>query len=308
MSSVHFFTVSWGRRYARVSQTPTHEAMEACISLSEAYMVCAKRPGHAIKLASDLSTLGYKPFQHAEILFSRNKNNVKVVLLIYFDNVLLLVSSREAVKSVREELGRLYKIKDIGEVNYFLGIKLERNTHGTLRLSQINYIENILHRFNTAARKPVPSPMVPNKNLMEHIPRTEEEASAMIRVHHREAICALLYLSICTRPDIAVAVCTLAKQVQKPCTLHWKGVKRILRYLQGTKNKALLFQVDNTTDPLTLPVYANADWATDPNERYSRTGIACQLGASTVWWKSRKCEGFSRHLPSPYCRESHTRL
>ena len=35
-------------------------------------------------------------------------------------------------------------------------------------------------------------------------------------------------------------------------------------------------------------MYADADWRTDPNERYSRTSIVCQLGANTVWWKSRK--------------------
>ena len=215
----------------------------------------APRAWHT-KLAADLATLGYKPFQHAESIFTRDKNNVKIFLLIYVDDILLLVSSDEAVKSVKDEIGRLYTIKDLGEAKYFLGIKLERNTHGTLRLSQTNYIENILDRFNMTASKPVPSPMVPNKTLMQRIPRTEEEASAMIGVPYREAIGALLYLSIRTRPDIAVAVGTLAKHVQEPRSLHWEGVKRILRYLQGTKNKALLFRTAMSTDPLTLTVYA----------------------------------------------------
>jgi hypothetical protein len=76
--------------------------------------------------------------------------------------------------------------------------------------------------------------------------------------------------------------------VQEPRPLHWEGVKRIVRYLQVTKNKALVFQTGKSTDPLTRTMYADADWATDPNERYSRTSIACQLGANTVWWKSRK--------------------
>jgi hypothetical protein len=118
-----------------------------------------------------------------------------------------------------------------------------------------------------AASRPVPSPMVPSKTLMQRIPRTEEEASAMIGVPYREAIGALLYLSIRTRPDIAVAVGTLAKHVQEPRPLHWEGVKRILRYLQGTENKALVFQTGKSADPLTLTMSADADWATDPNER-----------------------------------------
>jgi hypothetical protein len=139
-----------------------------------------------------------------------------------------------------------------------------------------------------AASRPVPSPMVPRKTVMQRIPITEEEASTMIGVPYREAIGALLYLSIRTRSDIAVAVGPLAKHVQERRPLHWEGVKRILRYLQGTKNKALVFQTGKSTDPLTLTMSADADWAIDPDERYSRTGIACQLGANTVWWKSRK--------------------
>jgi hypothetical protein len=103
-----------------------------------------------------------------------------------------------------------------------------------------------------AARRPVPSPMVSSKTLMQRIPKTEEEASAMIGVPYREAIGALLYLSIRTRPEIAVAVGTLAKNVKEPRPINWEGVKRILRYLKETKNKALVFQTGKSTDPLTL--------------------------------------------------------
>jgi Reverse transcriptase (RNA-dependent DNA polymerase) len=70
----------------------------------------APRVWHA-KLAADLATLGYKPFQHSESIFSRDKNKVKVFLLIYVDDILLLDSSHEAVKSVKDEIGRLYAIK-----------------------------------------------------------------------------------------------------------------------------------------------------------------------------------------------------
>jgi hypothetical protein len=94
------------------------------------------------------------------------------------------------------------------------------------------------------ASKPVSSPMVPNKNMMEHKPRSKEHASSIIIIPYREAIGALLYISIRTRPDIETAVGTLSKHVQEPHSLHWERVKRILRYLQGTKNKALVFRTE----------------------------------------------------------------
>jgi hypothetical protein len=152
-------------------------------------------------------------------------------LLIYVDDTLLLVLSHDTAKSVKEEIESLYPIKDLGEAKYFLGIKIDDNSNGTLRLSQTNYIENILERFNMTASNPVSSPMVPNKNMMEPKPRSKEDASSMISVPYREAIGALLCLSIRTRPDISVAVGTLAKHVREPHALHWEGVKRIIRYL-----------------------------------------------------------------------------
>jgi hypothetical protein len=46
------------------------------------------------------------------------------------------------------------------------------------------------------ASKSVSPPMVPNNNMMELKPSSKEDSSSMISVANREAICALLYLSI----------------------------------------------------------------------------------------------------------------
>jgi Reverse transcriptase (RNA-dependent DNA polymerase) len=252
-------------------------------------MACAKRQGRGIQNSSmTLPRLVTLHSSTREVYSGVKRTISKCFLLIYVDDILLLVLSHDASKYVKEEIASLYTIKDLEEANYFLGIKLDRNSNVTLRMSQTNYIENILERFNMTASKPVSSPMVPNKNIMEQKPIIKEDASSMISVPYREAIGALLYLSIRTRPDIAVAVGTLEKHVQEPHSLHCEGVKRILRYLQGTRNKALGFRTKESTNPQILTVYADADWGTDPNESYSRTGIVCQLGANTVWWNSRK--------------------
>jgi hypothetical protein len=119
-------------------------------------------------------------------------------------------------------------------------IKLERNTHGTLRLSQTNYIENILDRFNMAASRPVPSHMGSKQNANPlRIPRTEEEASAMIGVPYREAIGALLYLSIRTRPDIEVAVGTHASMCKSLVRFIGKESNAFYATYKGQRTKLL---------------------------------------------------------------------
>jgi hypothetical protein len=65
--------------------------------------------------------------------------------------------------------------------------------------------------------------------------------AATINGPYREAIGALMYLSVCSISHIAVAVCTLGKHVQEPRPIHWEAVKRILRYLKGTQNEGLVF-------------------------------------------------------------------
>jgi hypothetical protein len=109
----------------------------------------------------------------------------------------------------------------------------------------------------------------------------------LVTVPYREAIGALMVLSVRTRPEIAVAIGSLAMHVQQPLPLHWAGVKRILLYLHGTANGGLVFYKVPDHE-FTPAIYADADWATNPEDRRSRSGTVCQLGDNTVWWKSRK--------------------
>jgi hypothetical protein len=50
-----------------------------------------------------------------------------------------------------------------------------------------------------------------------------------------------MYLTNCTRPNIAFAVNLLARYSVAPTKRHWVGVKTILRYLQGTIDLGLFF-------------------------------------------------------------------
>ena len=57
----------------------------------------------------------------------------------------------------------------------------------------------------------------------------------------RQVIGKLLYLEKSTRPDIACAVHQCARYCYAPKVSHAQAVKRICRYLLGTKDKGLIF-------------------------------------------------------------------
>ena len=73
--------------------------------------------------------------------------------------------------------------------------------------------------------------------------RPKEDNEELFRpgVPYLSAIGALMYLTNCTRPDIAFAVNLLARHSSTPAKRHWNGVKHLLRYLKGTIDFGLYF-------------------------------------------------------------------
>jgi hypothetical protein len=106
----------------------------------------------------------------------------------------------------------------------------------------------------------------------------------MKAIPYREAVGSLMYLMVCTRPDIAVAVSEVSKFLSNPGRRHWSAVKRIIRYLIGTKNLKLVLGGQKS---FRLTGFADADYARDTDSRKSRTGYLTQIGGSTITWKSK---------------------
>ena len=102
----------------------------------------------------------------------------------------------------------------------------------------------------------------------------------------------LLYLSSNSRPDIQFAVHQCARFNHNPKKSHGEAIKRIVRYLQGTKDKGLKFK---PTQEMELDLYVDADFAglwnyehdQDPVCVKSRTGYVITLGGCPVIWSSK---------------------
>ena len=61
----------------------------------------------------------------------------------------------------------------------------------------------------------------------------------MEKVPYASAVGSLMYAQVCTRPDIAFVVNALGRYLSNPGLNHWKAVKKVMRYLQGTKDYML---------------------------------------------------------------------
>uniref|UniRef100_A0AAV1T564 Polyprotein n=1 Tax=Peronospora matthiolae TaxID=2874970 RepID=A0AAV1T564_9STRA len=107
----------------------------------------------------------------------------------------------------------------------------------------------------------------------------------MANVPFRNAVGCLMYLMVGTRPDLAAAVGVLSQFSADPCPTHWQALKRVLRYIQGTKEYVIEYQATNNDK---LHGYSDADWAGDVESRRSTSGYTFILNNGCVSWRSKK--------------------
>jgi len=107
----------------------------------------------------------------------------------------------------------------------------------------------------------------------------------MRNVPYREAIGCMMYIQLATRPDLAYAISMVSRFSNNPGVAHWQAVKRILRYLKGTKHMKLRFSNKGSDS---IVGYSDADWAGDWEDRRSTTSYLFMSQGGAISWNSKK--------------------
>ena len=208
----------------------------------------------------------------------------KIIMLIavYVDDSILCSNQLDALKTLKKHLCERFEMDDRGEVHYILGmtVKRDRINHITT-IDQKFYLQNVLVRFGMENSKPMSTPVDPDTKFVS---LSEDEKSFDVTLF-QAVIGSLNYAAICTRPDLSTAVGMLSKFMQRPGKEHWVGIKRVLRYVQGTINYGLVFR---RSDDFRLQGFSDSDWAGCAETRKSTSGLVCRLGNCTVSWRSKK--------------------
>ncbi|KAM6582190.1 hypothetical protein CsatB_009192 [Cannabis sativa] len=200
------------------------------------------------------------------------------MLLIYVDDIIITRNSSKELNLFIIKLNKTFSLKDLGPLNYFLGIEVFRDNTG-IYLSQGKYIAELLQKVELTNLKPSPMPMVAGKplSLSDGEPLNSPTA-------YRSIIGALQYLSH-TRPDISFAVNKLSQILKAPTTAHWNATKRVLRYLKGTMYHGI--HISPGTQ-LNLVGFSDVGWACCPDDRQSIVGYCVYMGDSLISWSSKK--------------------
>ena len=136
-----------------------------------------------------------------------------------------------------------FEMKDLSKTNFFLGLQIEYISNGIL-IHQSTYTEKVVKHFHMDKVHPLSSPMVVRSLDVKKDPfrpKEDDEKTLGPKVPYLSAIGALMYLTNCTRPNIAFPVNLLARYSSAPTRRHWNGIKHLLRYLRGTTDMGLFY-------------------------------------------------------------------
>ncbi|GJZ56858.1 uncharacterized mitochondrial protein-like protein, partial [Tanacetum coccineum] len=171
-----------------------------------------------------------------------------------------------------------FSIKDLGSLNYYLGIEILRNSTGLI-MTQRKYTIELLQNAGLLNVKPSSIPFDPLIKLNHNDGDPLDDPT-----QYRALVGKLLYLTI-TRLDISYVAQTLSQFIQAPRTPHLKALVKVLRYLKSYPRQGLIFQANST---LNLKAFCDSDWASCSFSRRSVTGYYIFLGSCLISWKSKK--------------------
>ena len=203
-------------------------------------------------------------------------------IAVYVDDIVLACKSIERIAEVKKALAKQFEVKDLGELHYFLGMKVVQDQKsGEVWIGQPAYAKNIVQHFGMEHAKAVATPVDPSVKLE----KAKEDSEIFDQGRYQSAVGSLLYLSIRTRPDITYAVSNLARYCARPTKEHWLAIKRIIRYLIGTLDCGFFYCKDGSKKCIG---FSDADWGGDINDRKSTSGYLFQISGAAVSWRSKK--------------------
>jgi hypothetical protein len=180
---------------------------------------------------------------------------------------------------VKRLLGAVFDVRDLGEATYFLGMEVTRDREtGTLKLTQKKLTGELLAWYGIEAPKGKSVPTSPGEKVVR-----DGEPLDRAKYPYSELVGNLLYLRVCTRPDIAQAVRVLARYMSAPTEAHWRQALGVVRYLAVTATCGLTYESGGPE----LRAYCDADYAGDIDSRRSTTDYVFVMHGGAVSWSSR---------------------
>ncbi|XP_016186367.1 uncharacterized protein LOC107628073 [Arachis ipaensis] len=185
-------------------------------------------------LHSVLVEAGYTKSAFDHYLFTKGTKFGFTALLVYVDDLVITGNDEKEINQIKRILDEKFKIKDIGDLKFFLGMEGTRSKKG-IALYQRKYVMDLLKETRFEDCKPATTPL-------DYTVKLSREKEKLLKDHsgYRKLVGRLLYL-VNTRPDISHAVRKLSQFLDCPTTQHMQAAHHVLKYLKGAPAIGLFF-------------------------------------------------------------------
>ena len=228
-----------------------------------------------------LIELGFQQVHIETCMYVKKTQHSLSIIVVYVDDFILGSTDEIEYIHIERKLVEKFKAKKFNLLDRFLGMNFKKNDN-KIFINQKDIISQMCTDYNLESGKEIEMPwpggfIDPKPD--EQVPFTNEKV-------YRSAIGTLLWIAMCTRPDIAYYVSFLSTFSNKPMKIHWEHVKKIITYLRSTANKGIMLNNDPNNSVITA--YCDASHG-DPNiERKSTTGFMFFFCGAPFYWASRR--------------------
>ncbi len=238
-------------------------------------------------LTETYNKLGYITSRADPCVRYKREDNAYTLTDTYTDDIFGASSTEEEKERRKSEMGKEWEIKDVGETEYFLGMRVQQDlTLGTIRFSQRPYWEHVVNRFNLEhihpRNIPLPVGIILDTNMS---PKTESEKHQMADKPYRPLLGSVMWGQLATRPDLSFAVSLLSRFQANPGIEHWNALLHVIGYIKNTINYGITYSRDAELSPL---AFVDADYGGCRDTRRSTSGYVFTMAGGPVSWSSKR--------------------
>jgi hypothetical protein len=238
-------------------------------------------------LSKTYKDLGYTTSRADPCVRFKKENGNYTITDTYTDDVFGASNDDEEGERRKKEIGGVWEIKDVGENEYFLGMRVQQDLEmGTIRLTQKPYWEHVLNRFRLEHITPRNTPLPTGINLDSNMsPKTDSERKTMDDKPYRSVLGSVMWGQLATRPDLSFSVSLLARFQANPGMEHWNALMHVIGYIKNTLDYGLTYSRDTDFSP---HAFVDADYGGCQDTRRSTSGYVFIMAGGPVTWSSKR--------------------